>query len=305
MTKPESSLRPLIELTFASVFWGFGFIGTIWALHFLSFPALLIYRFLGAFLFGSLYWLYRRPTRAQLKHEFELSRAGGFWLAVTLVLQTWGLETTTATKSAFLTVLYVVFVPLLAALLDREKLSVRNTLCLIGALCGTGMIVNMEWSDLALGDFLTLANALAAAFHIRTMGRLAPRSWDHFTFNVFQCLWTTLFILPVVGVQLVHPGAFPGGWNLVSLDFRGWFGLMSLIWGSSLLAFFLQVRAQRKLSATVASLLFLMESPFSAFFAAWLLGERLGLQQVLGAAVIFIACMTASLPQKLAPGAHP
>jgi drug/metabolite transporter (DMT)-like permease len=295
----------LIELTFASVFWGFGFIGTIWALRFLSFPAVIFYRFIGAFLAGALLWLWTRPKWSELKHELELSRGAGFWLAVTLILQTWGLLSTTATKSAFITVLYVVFVPLLAAIFDREKLSLRNTFCLTLALVGTGMIVNLEFSGLSNGDLLTLGNALAAAFHIRVMGQLAPRSKNHYNFNLFQCFWTALFTLPLLGLELVNEHLFKGNWNLEAMDGKGWIGILSLTFGSSLLAFFLQVRAQKKLSATVAAILFLMESPFSAFFAVWLLGDVLSPVQVIGAAIIFISCLAASLPKKMAPGAHP
>ncbi len=305
MTKHASSLRPLIELTIASVFWGFGFIATIWALKFLSFPAVIFYRFAGAFLAGSLFWLFTRPTFKELAFEFELSRTPGFWLAAALILQTWGLMTTSATKSAFITVLYVVIVPLLAAVLDRERLSVRNTICLVIALIGTAMIVNLEIKGLGFGDLLTLAAALAAALHIRIMGNVAPRSKSHFNFNILQCLWTTLFVLPVLVLEWTHPHLFPGSWSLRGMDSNAWIGMTSLVFGSSLLAFYLQVRAQQHLSATVAALLYLMESPFSAIFAVWLLGDHLTLTQILGATFIFISCMTASLPRKLAPGAHP
>lgn len=298
-------LRPLIELTLASVFWGFGFVATVWALKDLSFPAVIFYRFFGAALAGTAVWLWTRPTRARLLKELELSRGAGFWLAATLILQTWGLMTTSATKSAFITVLYVVFVPMLAALLDRERLSLRNTFCLTLALAGTGMIVNLDLSGLSQGDLLTLGNAVAAAFHIRIMGRLAPLSQDHFTFNIFQCFWTALFTLPLMGLEFTNPDLFAGHWNLAAIDGRAWIGLLSLTFGSSLLAFFLQARAQRHLNATVAALLFLMESPFSAFFAAWLLSERLGPVQIAGAVLIFAACTAASLPRRLPPGAHP
>ena len=305
MTKPVSMLRPLTELTLASVFWGFGFIGTVWALQFLSFPAIIFYRFFGAFFFGSLFLFWSKTSWKELKHEFRLSRALGFWLALTLILQTWGLITTSPGKSAFITVLYAVFVPGLAALLDKEKLSLRNTFCLVLALIGTGLIVNLEISALTLGDLLTFGNAVAAAFHIRLMGQTAHRSRGHFTFNIFQCFWTAIFVLPLVILQLAHPNLFQGGWDLFNMDAKAWLGILSLTFGSSLLAFYLQVRAQEKLSPTIASLLFLMESPFSALFAAWLLHERMTSVQISGAVLIFGACVLASLPQKWAPGAHP
>lgn len=305
MTKPASSLRPLTELLIASAFWGFGFPATIWALQTLSFPAISLYRFAGAFVVGFLLLLAGRVKWKDLRHELELSRGLGFWLATTLILQTWGMLTTSASKSAFLTVLYVIFVPLLAAVLDREKLSVRNTFCIVLALIGTAGIVNIHDFSLNLGDALTIGNAIAAAFHIRLMGKVAPRSRNPFALNVMQCFWTAVFTLPFAALQLTHPHFFHGGWDIFAMDAKGLLGLLSLTLGSSLFAFFLQVRAQGHLSASVAALLFLMESPFAAVFAALLLGERMSSLQIAGAVLIFSACLAASLPKKMAPGAHP
>lgn len=306
MTKQESSLKPLIELTIASVFWGFGFIATIWALKFLSFPAVIFYRFGGAFLFGALAWFWLRPKLVDLKWELRLSWQAGLWLGITLILQTWGLLTTTATKSAFITVLYVVFVPVFTWILDGEKLSRQNFLCLLVALIGTAFIVQVDLSQVSFGDVLTLGNAVTAAFQIRLLSRVAPLSRDPYSFNLFQCLWTAVMVMPLFVLEWTWPELFPGGWDLFAgLDQEAWIGILSLTFGSSLLAFYLQVRAQKKLSATVAALLFLMESPFSAFFAAWLLHERLNSWQVLGAVLIFIACFLASLgkPRPPAPSA--
>jgi drug/metabolite transporter (DMT)-like permease len=168
--EPMSTPRAFIELSLASVFWGFGFIGTVWALGFLSFPAVIFYRFAGAFIFGALFWIYSRPTKTSLFRDFRMSWPLGLWLAVTLILQTWGLLSTSATKSAFITVLYVIIVPVLSSLLDRHKLGWQLWGLLTVALIGTGLIVNVDLSELSTGDLLTFGNAFAAAIHIRRMG---------------------------------------------------------------------------------------------------------------------------------------
>jgi drug/metabolite transporter (DMT)-like permease len=72
-------------------------------------------------------------------------------------------------------------------------------------------------------------------------------------------------------------------------------GLLSLSLGSTTLAFYLQVRAQAHLSATVSSLLFLLESPFALIFAFLLLGESLSTMEAIGAFLIFTAAVLASL----------
>jgi drug/metabolite transporter (DMT)-like permease len=68
-------------------------------------------------------------------------------LAGTLILQTWGLHYTTATKSGFITTLYVVFVPLLEALHLRRRISTGLWLCVLGAFVGTLLIVNVGLNE--------------------------------------------------------------------------------------------------------------------------------------------------------------
>lgn len=291
-------MKPLIELFIASSFWGFGFTATIWALDSLNVMALTFYRFFGAFLFGTLIWLWTKPKLQDLKSDFFLAKEAGFWLGLTLILQTWGLASTTATKSAFITVLYVVFVPLLAAVIDRHYLSKQHLICLMLALLGTYWMIDVDLSQINKGDLLTFANAFAAALQIRAMGRLAPKAKSHFNLNVFQCLWTAIFSLPIIVLLYFSPSGVHTGWSLFNLDQKVWFSLLSLTLGSSLLAFYLQVRAQNKIPASLAALLFLLESPMSAVFAAWLLHERLSSTQLAGGILIFIACWAATFNLK-------
>jgi drug/metabolite transporter (DMT)-like permease len=126
-----------------------------------------------------------------------------------------------------------------------------------------------------------------AAIHIISIDHFSKKSKDNFTFNVFQSFWTALFALLFAGID--------SRWSLMSMNFHGWIGIVSLGLGSSLIAFYLQVRAQQKLSPSVASILFLLESPFTLFFAYWLLGDRLTGSQLVGAALIIIACTSAIL----------
>jgi drug/metabolite transporter (DMT)-like permease len=298
--KATSSPKPLIELFIASIFWGFGYVATIWTLETLHFPAVVFYRFSIAFLIGVLTWFTFRPTFAKLKFDFELSFRAGFWLSATLLLQTWGLVYTTATNSAFITSLYVVFVPLLAALVDREKLSLRTAFACVQAFCGMALIVDIqEIEGINFGDLLTLLGAFTAAFHIRAIDQAAHRAKSSFNFNLFQCLWTSLFCVPLMTLAWSNPKIFTGSFNLLDLSNLGWIGLMALILGSTLLAFFLQIRAQKILHPTIASIFFLLESPLGLAFGFLLLQETLQPLQFVGAALIFVSCSLVSLwPEK-------
>ena len=56
-----------------------------------------------------------------------------------------------------------------------------------------------------------------------------------------------------------------------------------------MLAFFLQVSSQKVLSTTTASMLCLLEAPFSFLFATLILGETLIGLQILGAFLILLS----------------
>jgi drug/metabolite transporter (DMT)-like permease len=161
------------------------------------------------------------------------------------------------------------------------------------AMLGTVLILNwheLDFYHLKMGDFLTLICSVLAAVHIIVIGKKAPQSENDFAFNSFQSMWVALPCL----LFLFNSSQ---GWNLMAMNQLGWIGMLSLTLGSSLIAFYLQVRAQRILSPSTASLLFLLESPTSCLFAFWLLNERMSLLQFFGAFLILIACMLISLPK--------
>ncbi len=290
-TKQKSSQKPsiraLAELSFAGLLWGFGFIGTVWALHFLGPSAILFYRFAIAFVAGFALLILFGTSKSILISELKLTLIPGIFLWFTLFLQISGLQYTTAINSSFITTLYVILVPLLRALTSKERLDWLHWLCVALAVIGTALIVNLQkMSTLNWGDLLTLLCSLFAAIHILSIGQRTLRTKNAFAFNVFQSMWVAALAL------LTWP--LTERWSLSSMDSKAWIGILSLGFGSSLIAFFLQVRAQKQISPSVASLLFLLESPFSCFFAYLFLKEKLDPIQWLGAGLILAACASIS-----------
>jgi drug/metabolite transporter (DMT)-like permease len=315
--------RATLELVFASSLWGFGFIAVVWALEAMSPLEITGWRFAIA---TSLGLIYLKFGRRELWTQVGLAAWPGFLVAGTVMLQTWGLQYTTATKSGFLTCLYVLIVPLLEAVTGRQKLHMRTLICGAIALMGVGLMTGLDqalgWSApsdqlspemqakmrLNWGDVLTLGCALAASGHIIAVGRavekvrqITGREVDSFRFNVHQSLWAGVpllaLTLPIFGVNVSPLGDEAHAWPLANAWAAGWKpigGLIMLAVGSTLIAFALQVRAQKSLDPSLASLIFLLESPFAAIFAFWLLGETLGGPQLLGAALIMGSVAIAS-----------
>lgn len=284
--------RSVFQLVIAASLWGFGFIAVVWALKELGPLEITLTRFLVGFLIG---FFLQAPVRTRLEWKSAISM--GFWiaffLASTLALQTTGLQYTTATKSGFITTLYVVMVPLFEAIYYRHKISLQLWSLVFMALVGTALIVQLEFTDLNKGDLLTLACAVFASLHIIWIGKVSDKTAHPFLLNTTQSLWAAIFILPFVELT---------PWltkisNVMTWDIKAIWGMLALAVGSTTLAFYLQVKAQAHLSPTVSSLLFLLESPFAMIFAFLLLGESLSLMEGAGATLIFAAAVIASLQE--------
>lgn len=276
------------EMILATLIWGFGFIATVWSMESFSPFASTMLRFLCGFLLTLPLFLLVpafRPTfnRAHL----QMALIPGLFLGMMMILQTWGLEMTTPTKSGFITTLYVVFVPIFEMWIFKKKLPGRHALWVALALIGTMLIVELQIKRFNFGDGLTLACAAFGAGHIISVGRVSPRVKSVISFNTFQSLWAGLLSFVFL---LFSPGPHWKGFEA-----KAFWGILSLTVGSTIVAFALQVRAQKTLSPSVASVLFLLESPFSMMFSIWLLSEAVTGSQFLGAFLIFIASVGAVL----------
>lgn len=274
--------RAVGELLFAAVLWGFGFVAAVWALEVFTPIETLVWRFIIASFLGELlYLLAHGPVLKSIRSDFIRAFPAGLFLGGMLLLQTIGLKYTTATKSGFITCLYVIFVPVLSQMIFKIKARKISYFLALLALAGTFLLMGGKIDDFNQGDLWTLGCSVFAAFHILYIGYVSPQIGEAFRFNNFQSLWALLIITPLLATQpQVH---------LLQFSLKPWIGLISLGLCSSVIAFYLQIRSQKILSDTTASMLFLLESPVAALFGFLLLAERLSLSQTAGAGVILLA----------------
>jgi drug/metabolite transporter (DMT)-like permease len=287
----------VVELVFAGALWGFGFTAAIWCLEEIG-PLMATGWRLGIASVVGLAICYCLPSlRPSLnKKQFMLAAIPGVFLSLTLILQTWGLTYTTATKSGFITTLYVLMVPILEQLFLKRRVPRFHFFYVFVALIGTALICDLPaalgleadtgtiltsstaWN---IGDFLTLLCALFASFHIIWFAVISEQIESPFAFNVQQTIWAC--VAPItMALWLEDKWHFP----TTALPI---IGLMALTFGATLIAFAFQIKAQKKISPSLASLLFLLESPFATLFAIYFLSENLKAAQWVGAGLILIA----------------
>lgn len=196
------------------------------------------------------------------------------------LLQTVGLQTTSASVSGFVTGMYVVATPLLGAVLLRQRLGPRVWLAVALATGGLG-VLSLRLSGgapLGTGELLTLAGAVLYAGHIVGLGAWS-RSEDALGLTVVQ-LW-------VVAALTLVP-ALPGG---VTLPQQGadWAALLYMAVVAAVLAMLVQTWAQAHLSPTRAAIVMTMEPVWAAGFAVALGGESTTWRLLVGGGLVLAA----------------
>ncbi|HZQ69105.1 MAG TPA: DMT family transporter [Terriglobales bacterium] len=207
----------------------------------------------------------------------------GFFLYLGNELQTTGLRYTTASKSAFLTGVSVVLVPVFLALFWRRGLNRWSVAGVALAFGGLYLLTvpsrpgaGLNLSSLNRGDLYTLGAAVSFAFHIIVIGHVTrEHRWQQIT--VIQVIVTALLMV-VTAAGLETPQ--------VAWTGRVYSGIAITACLSLALAFAVQAWAQQYTPPTHAALIFSLEPVFAWVTSFLFLGERLGSRAALGAACI-------------------
>ena len=282
--------RPTLALTGVTAIWGSTFVVVKDAVEKMPVTDFLTWRFGLA----ALAMLVMRP-RSVAALGPRGRRAGllvGLALGSGYLLQTLGLQHTSAAVSGFITGMFVVLTPLGAAVLLRKPPPAAAWLAVAVATVGLGLL-SLKGFSVGTGELLTLGCAAAFALHIVGLGRWAS-SYDAFGLAVVQLL-TTAAMCAVVAV--------PGG-LVVPPDASVWGALALTALAATALAFVVQTWAQSHLPPTRAAVVMTMEPVFSGVFAVVLAGEVLGARTLVGAALVLVAMVLTEVgPRDGAEGA--
>ncbi|WP_297464426.1 DMT family transporter [Thermococcus sp.] len=202
----------------------------------------------------------------------------GFILGLTLFFghgfQIVGLKYTTASNSAFITSLYVVFTPFIAYLLLGERIEASDVVSLLIALTGLYLISGGS-VNLNRGDLLTVLCALSFAFQIVLVEKFGEKDYVGLAF--WQIMWN--FILSLGFALLLEPLVVPR-------DPLPWIGIIYTSVFATFIAFTLQIKYQRYTRAHRAALIYSSEPIFSHIASFLTLGEVMKPRGYLGAFLI-------------------
>jgi drug/metabolite transporter (DMT)-like permease len=288
--------RAELALLFISLVWGLTFVVVKDALRDASPLAFLAVRFSLA---GVLLFVAFRARRAEPARMPPAAWQGGLLCGAALFLgyafQTVGLRHTTASKSAFITGLYVVLVPLLHSFVHRSVPRLAEVAGVAAACLGTVLLSfpaeGWAWNR---GDVLTLLCAIAFAVHILLVGHWSRRMSVE-----------SLSLLQVVSVALLSAAGL--GWieqPVLRWTPALWTALITTAVFATSLSFTLQSWAQRHTTPTRAALIFASE-PVFAGLAAWMLAGETWSARMFGGAALILGGILLVEMKPAARSSHP
>jgi drug/metabolite transporter (DMT)-like permease len=196
-----------------------------------------------------------------------------------------GLKYTTVGKAGFITVLYIIIVPLIGIAMKKPATYI-TWISVALALGGIYLLCVKEDFTINKGDLLVMVCAVLFSFHIIVT--------DHYS-KLVDCVRMSCIQFLVCGIlcsvmmfitEKPTVAAITG--SLIPILYSGIL--------SSGVAYTLQIVAQKDLPASTASLIMSMESVF-AVIAGWIvLKETTSLKEIIGCLLVFIAIILVQLP---------
>ena len=300
---PSRSMKAHLLLLAVVFVWGSTFVVVKAALADIS-PLLfnLLRMLLATLSLALLYW--RHIGRID-RRALDAGAVTGLWLATGYQFQTAGLRLTTPSKSAFITGLVVVLVPLLLVVprLRPAGTHAPRWNAYLGALLAFGGILLLtmpahagaDFGAVNAGDLLSLGCAVGFAFHMLALAHFSPRVRFE-QLAVLQMGFATIFMgasLRIFERPYVH-------WTPRVIA-----ALLIAALLATAAAFTIQSWAQQFIPATHTALIFTLEPVFAWLASFVVLGERLGLRSTLGAVLILAGIgVTELLPERIQPTAH-
>jgi drug/metabolite transporter (DMT)-like permease len=229
--------------------------------------------------------IYRKDVARLTPQAFRAGAIVGFFLWLGYEFQTTGLtyKLTTPSKSAFLTGVSVVLVPVFLAVFFRRHINRWTMVGVIAAFIGlylltvpAGQAGGADFSSISQGDLLTIGCAISFAFQIIFMGRATHR----YPFQQIATIEASVCaVLMAISVPVLEkPYAVWNSTVVAAILVTGLLGTAA--------AFTVQAWAQQFTPPTHTALIFSLEPVFAWITSFILLRERLGARGGVGATLI-------------------
>lgn len=203
----------------------------------------------------------------------------GFFLGSGYLLQSWGLQYTTATASGFIAGMFVVFTPLVGALLFRERIRGLTWAAILVAVFGLA-VMTLRGVGLGFGESITLVTAIMWSLQITFLSRWGrPEIAWAMTIMQMAVVAAMSFVLSLILGTLQFPPS------------QLWDELVYLGAGAGALALLLQTWGQAQVSAVRAAIIFTLEPVWGAVFSVIIVADVITPPIAIGGGLIIFAML--------------
>lgn len=235
----------------------------------------------------------RRLSRRDVRNGVAL----GLMLSVAYAAQTFGLQTTSATVAGFITGMFVVFTPLIAAVVLKRP--VDRTTWLAVALATVGLaLISLRGFSIGIGELLVLACAIGFAAQLVFLGE-----WT----SVSKAYGLTVIQLLTVAISCGLLSIFEGGPRPPDSPSL-WLATIFLALVATAAAYLTQSWAQAHITSTRAAIILTMEPVFAGIFGVLVAGDIVTWQMAVGGVLILTAMYLVELTPRdraIEPAPHP
>ena len=201
-------------------------------------------------------------------------------------IQQFAFRYSSAGKIAFITALYIFFVPLLG-LLFHKRVSTINWLCAASGILGLYFLSIQQggFGGINRGDLLALLCSVLFSFHIIAIDRFAA-DMDSVTISCLQfgvsgiLSGMLMFLFEAPKLEAIRSAAVPILYA----------GVLSCG-----LAYTFQILGQKTVNAALASLLLSLESVFAVLASSVILHEAMTARETAGCVIMFLAILLSQL----------
>ncbi len=276
-TRAESYLLSL------TIIWGSTFVLTKFILVDASPFVYVAIRFFVASLLHTVFFFQRLRTIS--KDGIANGLVLGLLLFFGFTLQTIGLKFTTASKSAFINGLMVVFTPIFQLIIERRPPKMGNIIGVVLVAIGLFLLTSPKGSEFNIGDALTLVCAVLFSIYTVYLG-IYGRNHDpaHLTFVQFALT----AILAAIAIPFLETARL----NLTSgfLLNLSYLAIMPTV-----IALYVMAKYQKYTTPTRSAIIYSMEPPFAAIFAFFIIGEQIRMIGLIGGLLILSGLIVSEL----------
>jgi len=239
-----------------------------------------VYSFLSTrFILAALLMIAYRPTvfRGLTFKFIKQGVLAGILLGGGFIFQTFGLANTTVSNTGFITGMYLVFTPLISLIILKRKVLLVQWFAVAIAMIGL-VLISYNGISIGTGEILVLISAFIYGAHFVALGEWSDGK------NTYAL--TLIQIMTIAAMSTVF--AFINGFQMPP-NASVWQAILFTAVFATFIGFLVQTKAQSVMSATAASVLLAMETPFALFFGLFFNNDPLTLRIIVGGSLVMTA----------------